>query len=121
MDSRELDTILGEIVLISQTTELYNSFISQRFQGQLDNIKLEEEKDPQRLQQLTRLKKIGGKGWIREIGLNRMMQELLADYVYLEELFLRKSVEKALKIEEWEEGNHTSSSVDDVFYIMKKW
>lgn len=32
VDPRELDPILGEIVMLSQTTELYNSFITQRFQ-----------------------------------------------------------------------------------------
>lgn len=82
---------------------------------------MEEEPDTQKQQSLTRLKKLGGKGWIRETGLNRNLQEVLADYVFLEELFLSRSVDKALKIEEWEEGNQTSSSVDDVFYIMKKW
>jgi len=120
LEPKELDVLLQEIVLISQTTEVYNDFLAQRVQNQLESVKIEEETDQQKQARLARLKRQGGIGWIREQMLNRLMQELLADYVFLEELFIKKSIEKALKIDEVEEGNIVSSSVDDVFFIFKK-
>lgn len=44
----------------------------------------------------------------------------MAEYTILEEYFIRKGIEKAIKIETFEKGNLTSSCVDDIFFILKK-
>lgn len=41
-------------------------------------------------------------------------------YLVIEEFFLRRSVDKAMAIDEYDFGSQTSSCVDDVFYIIKK-
>jgi len=48
------------------------------------------------------------------------VEEIIDYYLAIEEFFLRRSVDKAMKIDEYDVGNKTSSCVDDVFYILKK-
>ncbi|KAF9435221.1 Golgi transport complex subunit 4 [Entomortierella beljakovae] len=59
-------------------------------------------------------------GLLRTSGLSRKVEELVDSYLVIEEFFLRRSVDKAMKIDEYDFGNKTSSCVDDVFYILKK-
>ena len=53
-------------------------------------------------------------------GLSRKVEEIIDHYLALEEFFLRRSVDKAMKIDEYDFSSQTSSCVDDVFYILKK-
>lgn len=48
------------------------------------------------------------------------MQELLSNYLLLERYFMEESVKKAVAMDAVEEGSHTSSMVDDVFFIVRK-
>lgn len=48
------------------------------------------------------------------------MQELLGNYLLLERYFMEESVKKAVAMNAMEEGSHTSSMVDDVFFIVRK-
>jgi hypothetical protein len=48
------------------------------------------------------------------------MQELLGNYLLLERYFMEESVKKAVAMDAIEEGSHTSSMVDDVFFIVRK-
>jgi hypothetical protein len=48
------------------------------------------------------------------------MQELLGNYLLLEQYFMKESVKKAVAMDAIEEGCHTSSMVDDVFFIVRK-
>ena len=59
-------------------------------------------------------------GLLRVSGLSRKVEEIIDHYLAIEEFFLRRSVDKAMKIDEYDFGNKTSSCVDDVFYILKK-
>ncbi|KAG0327438.1 Golgi transport complex subunit 4 [Dissophora globulifera] len=59
-------------------------------------------------------------GLLRVSGLSRKVEEIIDHYLAIEEFFLRRSVDKAMKIDEYDVGNKTSSCVDDVFYILKK-
>ncbi|KAJ3099826.1 Translation initiation factor 3 subunit c [Phlyctochytrium bullatum] len=52
--------------------------------------------------------------------LSLRVRELMANYATFEEYFIRRSVEKAMKIEEVDNTTMTATSVDDVFYIIKK-
>ena len=59
-------------------------------------------------------------GLLRVSGLSRKVEEVIDHYLAIEEFFLRRSVDRAMKIDEYDAGNQTSSCVDDVFYILKK-
>jgi hypothetical protein len=48
------------------------------------------------------------------------MQELLGSYLLLERYFMEESVRKAVAMDAMEDGSHTSSMVDDVFFIVRK-
>eukprot|EP00124_Ichthyophonus_hoferi_P003614 Ihof_evm2s324 gene=Ihof_evmTU2s324 len=53
-------------------------------------------------------------------GLNRTMQELMGHYVLIEEYFLQVCVAKAIRLDRIEEGQNTSTMVDDVFFVIQK-
>ena len=48
------------------------------------------------------------------------MAIIVGDYTILEQFYLNESFKKALAMNTVEEGAHTSSIVDDAFYIIKK-
>ena len=52
--------------------------------------------------------------------LNRTMQELIGDYITIEEYYMRQSVKKAISMEQIEENLLISSMVDDVFFVVRK-
>lgn len=52
--------------------------------------------------------------------MNRQMQELLSIYLLLERYFMEESVLKAIALDNHENGQLTSSMVDDVFFIIRK-
>jgi len=69
-----------------------------------------------------RLVKVGVDGWLKATGLRRQLRELMAQqYVTLEDGFLRRSIERAHQVDTREPGALTSSSLDDAFFILKKW
>jgi len=68
-----------------------------------------------------KLKSLGVDGWLRATGLIRTKQELMAQYVTLEEFFLRRSIEKAIRMDEHDNESITSSCLEDSFFIFKKW
>ncbi|KAF9558375.1 Golgi transport complex subunit 4 [Mortierella alpina] len=148
IDPRELDINLNEMVLISQRSQLYNRFLESRakvcaaivntfapryspgeifvltpisnnrvwYQSEIEHL----EKDDQAavIGQWTNL--CQESGLLRASGLSRKVEEIIDHYLALEEFFLRRSVDKAMKIDEYDFGSQTSSCVDDVFYILKK-
>lgn len=48
------------------------------------------------------------------------MQELIGDYITIEEYYMRQSMRKAIGIEVVEESSLTSSMVDEVFFVVRK-
>jgi hypothetical protein len=52
--------------------------------------------------------------------LNEVVQELIGDYISMEEYYMIVNVNKAVDIDEIIPDNLTSTMVDDVFYILKK-
>uniref|UniRef100_A0A914KL98 Conserved oligomeric Golgi complex subunit 4 n=1 Tax=Meloidogyne incognita TaxID=6306 RepID=A0A914KL98_MELIC len=53
-------------------------------------------------------------------GLNTRMQELLGNYVLMEQYYMSNSVQKAISMDTVEDGALTSSLLDDVFFIVRK-
>lgn len=48
------------------------------------------------------------------------MQELIGSYIMMEEYFMKEMVNKAVQMDNVDEGQMTSSMVDDAFFIVKK-
>eukprot|EP00833_Pecoramyces_ruminatium_P002925 jgi/Orpsp1_1/1176957/evm.model.c7180000059626.1 len=116
VNPRELDVILSEMVLISQRTFLYNNFVNYR--AMLEAQKLSKNEKDKVL--ITALGGSEENGLIKESKLNKKVDEIQKYYIKLEEYYISKNIQKALKIDEYDTHRETSCSVEDVFYIVQK-
>ncbi|KAJ3385108.1 Golgi transport complex subunit 4 [Lobulomyces angularis] len=114
MDFRELDLVLDEIALISQRTVYFSRFIKSRAKREIDQL----EKPKLEFQEL--LKDYDKDGVSNVNKLSQRVEELMNDYLIMEEFYIKKGVEKAIKLDKFEAGNLTSSCVDDVFFLLKR-
>lgn len=112
LDPIELDVLLTEITLMHTRAELYLRFVKRRISGDLETL---PEDHPNRNEKFLKLEKL-----VTTCGLSRRMQELLNQYVAMEEYFMHESVLKAIKMDTLEDVNLTSSMVDDVFFVVQK-
>ncbi|GBC08772.1 hypothetical protein RclHR1_08370009 [Rhizophagus clarus] len=116
-DPRELDVILSELAMISARTHLYYRFLESR-------TKLEVEAMQVNGTDVSLLEKDANKYdssvIIKNSGLLKQVKSLMNDFVDIEEYFLKKAIEKAMRIDKYEEGGTSSSCVEDVFYILKE-
>ncbi|KAE9420850.1 hypothetical protein Angca_007198 [Angiostrongylus cantonensis] len=134
LDPLELDTLLSEICLMNTHTEMYWRFVRRRIKGakvdanqddvshnddfgDIDEEKkkrLEEEKvrrkeeREKKLDQLLNRSLVGSK-----------MQELLGNYLLLEQYYMGESIRKAIDTDVKEEGL-LSTVVDDVLFLVRK-
>ncbi|KAJ8041998.1 Conserved oligomeric Golgi complex subunit 4 [Holothuria leucospilota] len=112
LDPRDLDVMLAECTLLNSRTEMYLRFIRNRVMNDLESV---DEDDKTRGNKTADLEKL-----LRECLLSRRIQELIGNYIVMEEYFMRESVTKAESMDSLEQGSHTSSMVDDIFFILKK-
>lgn len=113
-DPRELDVVLREVVVMNARAEMYLKFIEKRIKDDIENIPEEEKTEEIMIIQ----EKV-----ISDCELSKKMQELIGNYIYMEEYFMRETVMKAVKMDASEGGDDeavTSSMVDDVFFIVQK-
>uniref|UniRef100_UPI00358E2815 conserved oligomeric Golgi complex subunit 4-like n=1 Tax=Myxine glutinosa TaxID=7769 RepID=UPI00358E2815 len=110
MEPRKLDSLLAELTLMNARSELYLRFLRRRVTADLEAC----EPDVRTVEQAQLEKLLSG------CGLSCAMQELMGEYVTMEEYFMKENVNKAVTMESVEKGQHTSSMVDDVFFIIKK-
>ena len=92
LEPRNLDNILGDIAFICQKNRFFEKFIQVR-------LSLKD------LEPDLRVKK--------------GIEELITVFITVQEFYVKISVQKALEIDERENSCITSSSVDDVFFILK--
>ncbi|KAG0342216.1 Golgi transport complex subunit 4 [Podila humilis] len=118
IDPRELDINLNEMVLISQRAHLYNRFLESRAKNEIEHLQNEQEVGDTLVEKPKNL--YNEFGLLRASGLSKKVEEVMDHYLVIEEFFLRRSVDKAIIIDEYDHGSQTSSCVDDVFYIIKK-
>ncbi|XP_066927345.1 conserved oligomeric Golgi complex subunit 4-like [Clytia hemisphaerica] len=111
-DPKELDILLGEIVLLSARTELYQNFLKKRIQSDLESIPEDErpEADPDKLKDIL----------LSNCGLSRKLQTVMGDYVEMEGYFMKEMLLKAISMDASDEDSLTSSMVDDAFFILQK-
>lgn len=130
VDTRELDKLLTEIVLVTSRCDTYLKFVRKRVSEDhlvaYPDMKSDEFKSAE-----DRLEK-----FIRDCGLSLLMQELNGTYVQFEEYFLHETSSRAIELDEehtneylnsdttvnedFNGGNLTSHILDDVFFILKK-
>ena len=129
VDTRELDKLLTEIILVTSRCDTYLKFVRKRVQDDhsiaFPDVKSNEYKSAE-----DRLER-----FIRNCDLSRLMQDLDGNYVQLEEYFLHETTSKAIELDEehtneylnsevinedFNSGNLTSHILDDVFFILKK-
>lgn len=103
-DRREIEVILEEMMLLSQTSEEYFDFM------------------------YTKLREAGSGGaqvspreynTFKTGSFGQSVLELVGYYVNLEEYFMGENVQKAIKIDEFVPDGMTTSMVDDVFYVLQ--
>ena len=104
-EAKTLDVILTEISLINVKVEQYVSFVKRRFESDF-------ETDKQQISDANR--------YIMKTKLVVSTQEMLGQYVALEEYLMREMVGKAIGIDAIDEGAQVSTVVDDVFFVVKK-
>lgn len=124
IDPRQLSFLLDEIVTISQSAELYDRFIRSKSKAAMELTKSTESKEKGTESPVvvsnTTIKKKPADGLLHVSELNRKMQELVGQYILLEEYYMSESVYKAVKMDEPIEDSLTSSIVDHVFFVFQQ-
>ncbi|XP_065675954.1 conserved oligomeric Golgi complex subunit 4 isoform X2 [Hydra vulgaris] len=108
VDPKDLDLLLGEIVLFSARAEIYHAFLNKRIQNDLDVIH-------------------NGKPGENEFydvylksGLCRNIETLMSDYIVMESYFMKQMMLKAIAMDMSDRDSITSSAVDDIFFVLQK-
>ncbi|XP_077986073.1 conserved oligomeric Golgi complex subunit 4-like [Glandiceps talaboti] len=112
LDPRDLDVMLAEVTLLNARTELYLRFVRRRVTTDIDVLDIDDAEKQKRFAELDKV--------VINCKLSRCMQEIIGNYIMMEEYFMRESVSKAIKLDCIEGGLQTSSMVDDSFFIVKK-
>ncbi|CAL1534730.1 unnamed protein product [Lymnaea stagnalis] len=112
LDPKELDVLLSEMVLLSSRSELYLRFMRRRAIGDVEAAHVDISKQTEDLKEVDR--------FFSSCELSRMVQEVIGNYIMMEEYFMREMIIKAVSMDSSEEGQQTSSMVDDTFFIVKK-
>ncbi|KAJ3046090.1 Golgi transport complex subunit 4 [Rhizophlyctis rosea] len=117
LDPRELAVILGEIAIMSQRAQLFDRFLHIRAEENMEKLHNAKSETPS---ESTSGLDGEGDGLVKVSKLNERMQELMGKFVAMEEFWIRKSLEKAVNLEEYDPNSRMSSSVDDVFYLLRQ-
>ncbi|KRX59732.1 Conserved oligomeric Golgi complex subunit 4 [Trichinella sp. T9] len=116
VDPLDLDAMLSEITLIRTCVQLYFKFVRRKVSigiGKMPDETAKQKEEKQRLEEKFQTH-------LSNCVLNCRMQELLGQYVAIEEYYMRESILKAIRLECRESGTLLSSVVDDCFFIISK-
>eukprot|EP00096_Caligus_rogercresseyi_P000511 TRINITY_DN10984_c0_g1_i1.p1 TRINITY_DN10984_c0_g1~~TRINITY_DN10984_c0_g1_i1.p1 ORF type:complete len:746 (-),score=240.52 TRINITY_DN10984_c0_g1_i1:1-2100(-) len=106
---KDIEHILGELTLIQSRAEMYFKFLKKRVTSDFS-----ESDDKEEL-----ISKFGD--FLSRSHLCRLLQDLLSDYILLEQYFMAENIHKAMdQEEELNPEQLTSLMLDDIFYILKK-
>nr|CRZ23295.1 BMA-COGC-4 [Brugia malayi] len=133
IDVLELDVLLSEVTLMHTRTHLYWRYLKRRLN--MANMKTDEQPrefdedqmndENKRLSEELRAKQKRERNnklddlVLRSV-LGTRMQELLGQYVLMEQFYMTESVAKAMTMDLKEVDSLTSSMLDDVFFIIRK-
>ncbi|KAI4464745.1 conserved oligomeric golgi complex subunit 4 [Holotrichia oblita] len=111
-DPKDLDVLIGEMTLMHSKIELYIKFVRSKVMTDLDvgiSDLDERSKNVDKLEQL-----------IKNSQVSQSKHELLGYYLRMEQYYMEESITKAVNLDTAEQGQHTSSMVDDTFFIIRK-
>lgn len=114
LNPKDIDGLLGEITVMLSRADLYVRFMRRKVNADLDAVTgataTADRADKLRLFEDT----------LARADLSRQTQELLNVYLLFERYFIEESCLKAIALDTAEPGQHCSSMVDDVFFIVRK-
>ncbi|XP_052232014.1 conserved oligomeric Golgi complex subunit 4-like isoform X2 [Dreissena polymorpha] len=111
-ESKDLDVLLSEIVLLNTRADLYLRFIKRRLISDFEQAFQDSETRKEKEREVEM--------FVGNCDTSRVMQDLIGSYIMIEEYFMREMVLKAVALDSIEPGTPTSSMVDDSFFIVKK-
>lgn len=118
-DIREVGTVLEETALITQRTQQFHSYVHNVAAGVVEMI---ADKEAWKAELPSNCNE--DDGLVTETKLARRIQELVNEYVSVENSFLQQSVEKAVRetdfLDTTEPDQFTTTLVDDVFFILQQ-
>ncbi|CAO3628643.1 unnamed protein product [Mucor fragilis] len=119
VEPRQLDANLYELSLISQRSVLFNSFMNERASDEMDVLE-SDENEKELVMKGKDSKFYGANGLLLSSGLTKRVRELMSSYLVIDEYLLKKSIDKAMKLDDYDpSASQTSTCVDDVFFILK--
>lgn len=119
IEHRQLDANLYELSLISQRSALFNSFINERASDEMEELD-SDENEKEMVMKGKDSRYYGNNGLLLSSGLAKRVRELMSSYLVIDEYLLKKSIDKAMKLDDYDPStSQTSTCVDDVFFILK--
>lgn len=112
-DPRSLDTYLEEISFICREIYLWDLEIRKAGRLALSTLKSSEDNRQALLDESE-------KDFSQPTPLNEICQDLIGQYITLEELYLTLNIRKALEMDEGDTDSMVSTVVDDVFFVIRK-
>lgn len=119
VEHRQLDANLFELSLICQRSVLFNSFINERANDEMEILE-SDENEKEMVMKGKDSRYYGNNGLLLSSGLTKRVRELMSSYLVIDEYLLKKSIDKAMKMDDYDPSvSQTSTCVDDVFFILK--
>ncbi|KAI8987413.1 COG4 transport protein-domain-containing protein [Mycotypha africana] len=120
IDPRQLDANLHELSLLCQRSVLFQNFLNERAIEEMDVLISDNENEKDLVMKDKNEKFYGGNGLLLSSGLTKRVRELMSSYIVIDEYLLKKSIDKAMKLDDYDPTlASTSTCVDDVFFILK--
>ncbi|CAB4056847.1 COG4 [Lepeophtheirus salmonis] len=106
---KDIEHILSELTLIQSRAEMYFKFLRKR-------VTMDVVESPNKEEEISQFGE-----FLKKSRLCRLLQDLLSDYILLEQFFMAENIHKAMaQEEELNSDQLTSLMLDDIFYILKK-
>lgn len=112
LNPKDVDGTIIEITVMHSRVELYFRFMKRRVASDIEESAEGKTAQNEKLDSLNKI--------LQQSDLRRQTQELLGTYLLLERFFMEESVIKAIALDLHENGQLSSSMVDDVFFILRK-
>ncbi|KAI9303419.1 COG4 transport protein-domain-containing protein [Cunninghamella echinulata] len=134
VDPRQLDANLLEISYISQRASLFQGFLHDRANEEMEKLQQSlnnnndndnnNNNDTNNSSSLINEKDsrfYDKNGLLISSGLSKRIKEIMNSFLAIDEYLLKQSIDKAMKLDDYDPTtSQTSTCVDDVFYILKK-
>ncbi|XP_013109416.2 conserved oligomeric Golgi complex subunit 4 [Stomoxys calcitrans] len=112
LNPKDIDSTIVEITVMHSRVELYFRFMKRRVAADIEECSEDKTMRNDKIENLNRV--------LQQSDLRRQTQELLGTYLLFERYFMEESVIKAIALDVHENGQLSSSMVDDVFFILRK-